>query len=218
MKVRYSQRMNQTTAQIMNFKKRFRGFLPIVVDVETGGFNPATDALLELAAITLSMDDQGILRQHESHHFHIKPFPGANMEADALEFTGIDPDHPFRLAIDEKEALEQLFESIRRELKSHHCQRAILVGHNPAFDRSFLLAATERNRIKNDPFHRFSTLDTATLSALAFRQTVLAKALQAAKLSYDPKQAHGALYDAERTAELFCNIFNRWQQYTKPSQ
>ncbi|MFH7391451.1 exonuclease domain-containing protein, partial [Pseudomonas syringae pv. tagetis] len=34
---------------------RFRGYLLVVVDVETGCFNSATDALLEIAAVTIGM-------------------------------------------------------------------------------------------------------------------------------------------------------------------
>jgi ribonuclease T len=41
--------------------RRFRGFLPVVVDVETGGFNSRTDALLEIAAVLIDMDDDGQL-------------------------------------------------------------------------------------------------------------------------------------------------------------
>lgn len=41
--------------------RRFRGFLPVVIDVECGGFNSATDALLEIAAVTIGMDEQGLL-------------------------------------------------------------------------------------------------------------------------------------------------------------
>jgi ribonuclease T len=43
-------------------------------------------------------------------------------------------------------------------------------------------------------------------------QTVLAKACQAAGIAFDGQQAHSALYDTERTAELFCFIVNRYQQ------
>ncbi len=197
------------------YTNRFRGFLPIVIDVETGGFNPTTDGLLEVAAVSLQVADDGTLQPDQSFHYHLQPFPGANLDPEALAFTGIDPYHPFRLAVEEKQALTELFSKVAELVKQHHCQRAVLVGHNPAFDRAFLLAATERCQIKDDPFHRFTTFDTATLSALALQQTVLAKALRAAKLSYDPQQAHGALYDADRTAALFCHIINHWQSLLK---
>ncbi len=46
--------------------KRFRGFLPIVIDVETGGFDAENNALLEVAAVILGMDDDGQLVITES--------------------------------------------------------------------------------------------------------------------------------------------------------
>ncbi|MFA5627087.1 MAG: ribonuclease T [Thiohalomonadaceae bacterium] len=191
--------------------KRFRGFLPVVVDVETAGFNAQTDALLEIAAVTLRMDESGLLHPNETHHAHIEPFEGANLDQRALDFTGIDPYHPLRLALPEREGLEKVFEPIRREVRGQNCTRAILVGHNPFFDLGFVNAAVTRTRIKKNPFHAFSSFDTVTLSGLMFGQTVLARAVQAAGLHWDASQAHSALYDAERTAELFCTIVNRWR-------
>jgi ribonuclease T len=191
--------------------RRFRGFLPVVVDVETAGFNPQTDALLELAAVTLGVNGQGFLEPGETHAFHIIPFPGANLEASALAFTGIDPYHPFRFAVSEHEALTALFGTVRRLLREQACSRAILVGHNPSFDLAFLKAAVVRTKLQKSPFHSFSTFDTATLGGLAFGQTVLARAVQAAGLGWNDGEAHSARYDAERTAQLFCAVTNRWQ-------
>jgi ribonuclease T len=189
---------------------RFRGFLPVVIDVETGGFNAATDALLEIAAIIIDMEDDGRVVPGDSYHAHVEPFEGANLEESALAFTGIDPFHPFRLAVPESKALETVFTPVRAALKQTGCSRAILVGHNPFFDLGFLNAAVERTVILKNPFHSFSTFDTATLSALAYGQTVLARAVQAAGLEWDSDRAHSALYDCERTAELFCTIMNHW--------
>lgn len=192
-------------------KKRFRGFLPVVVDVETGGFNAETDALLEIASIIIAMDDNGRLYPDEEIAFHVKPFKGANLEQAALEFNKIDPFHPFRLAVEEKEALQKTFSVINNHLERYECTRAILVGHNPFFDLGFLKAATARCRIKQSPFHAFSTFDTATLAGLVYGQTVLSRAAKAAKLDWDEKEAHSAIYDAERTAQLFCTIVNKWK-------
>lgn len=192
--------------------KRFRGYLPVVIDVETAGFNAQTDALLELAAISVHYNDEGLLAPHEQWHYHIKPFEGANLDPKALEFNGIMPDHPFRLALPEAEALQDLFHKINDALDEAKCQRAILVGHNAAFDLSFLQAAVARTGIKKSPFHAFSCLDTASLSAVAFGQTVLAKSLKAANIPFDLSLAHSALYDADRTTLLFCDIVNRWDR------
>ncbi|WP_409526552.1 ribonuclease T [Nitrincola sp. MINF-07-Sa-05] len=190
---------------------RFRGYLPVVVDVETAGFNATTDALLEIAAVTLTMDETGYLLVDQSYSANIKPFPGANLEPSALAFTGINPDDPARNAIDEATALESIFKPIRKAIKSNGCKRAVLVGHNASFDHGFVNRATERCQIKRNPFHPFSTFDTATLAGLAFGQTVLAKACDVAGIEFDNKLAHSALYDTLKTAELFCLIVNRWK-------
>jgi len=191
--------------------ERFRGFLPVVVDVETAGFNPRTDALLEIAAVTLTMDENGYLMIDQSHDANVIPFPGANLEKSALEFTGIDPDDPERNALPEEEALELIFKPVRKSIKSHGCKRAILVGHNASFDHSFVTNAVERAGIKRNPFHPFSTFDTVSLAGLAYGQTVLAKACDMAGIDFDGKQAHSALYDTLKTAELFCTIVNNWK-------
>lgn len=191
---------------------RFRGFLPVVIDVETGGFVAGTDALLEVGATTLRMDEDGQLAVHRTYNYHVQPFEGANIEQAALDFTGIDPYHPFREAVTEEEALGELFNVVRKEIRDQQCTRAILVGHNAHFDAGFITAAAERCGIKRNPFHPFSFFDTATLAGLAFGQTVLAKACAEAGIAFDNNEAHSAAYDAERTAELFCDIVNRWKE------
>lgn len=196
--------------------RRFRSYLPVVVDVETAGFNPKTDALLEIAAVIPKFNKDNKLEIEETHNAHIKPFEGANLEPEALAFTGIDPYHPFRIAQAEKDALQNIFRGIRHAIKKNGCTRAILVGHNAAFDLSFVNAAVERTEIKRNPFHPFSTFDTVTLCGLAYGQTVLAKSAKAAGLSWDTNSAHSALYDAEKTAEIFCSIINDWDQWKSP--
>ena len=194
------------------FGQRFRGYFPVVVDVETAGFNAKTDALLEIAATTLSMDETtGELTLDESISFNIEPFEGANLEPSALAFTGIDPTHPLRGNVSEDEALKTIYKLVRKKMKQAGCQRAVMVAHNAAFDLGFVNAATERCNIKRSPFHPFVSFDTATLAGLALGQTVLAKACQSAEIPFDNKEAHSALYDTERTAELFCHIVNKWQ-------
>ena len=187
--------------------ERFRGLLPIVVDVETAGFNAQTDALLEVAAITINLDEQQKVYPEQTFHEHIKPFPGANLDKDALAFTGIDPHQPLRFAQPERDALNSIFQQLKKIIEHHQCQRGVLVGHNPFFDLSFVQAACARQQLKS-PFHQFTTFDTATLGALATGQTVLIKVCQAMGIDFDPQQAHSALYDAQRTAELFCKIVN----------
>ena len=191
--------------------RRFRGFLPVVVDVETGGFNSSTDALLEIAAVMLQLSPTGEIALGESYRYLVKPFAGARLDPASLEVTGIDPFHPLRPALDEAEALKRLFQDVRKEVKQQACNRAILVGHNAFFDLQFLNAAVERTGIKRNPFHPFSSFDTATLGGIAFGQTVLGRAVTAAGLSWEETRAHSALYDAEMTARLFCAVVNRFR-------
>ena len=191
--------------------RRFRGFLPVVVDIETGGFNAETDALLEIAAVVIDMDVDGVLSRGATHNYHVKPFEGARLDPASLSVTGIDPFHPLRPALPERDALQRIFREIRHAVRAYQCRRAILVGHNAAFDLGFLNAAVKRAEVKRNPFHPFSCFDTATLAGAALGQTVLAKAVTIAGLAWDPSSAHSAVYDAERTAELFCLICNRFR-------
>lgn len=191
--------------------ERFRGFLPVIVDVETGGFNAQTDALLEVAAVTLLLDSDGLLHPDETYCEQVKPFAGGRIEQAALDLTGIDPGDPQRQALPEADALKAVFRPIRAAVKDNNCSRAIMVAHNAHFDLGFINAATERCRIKRNPFHPFSCFDTATLSGLAYGQTVLATACDAAGIAFSAREAHCASYDALKTAELFCGIVNRWK-------
>lgn len=190
---------------------RFRGFLPVAVDVETGGFNAATDALLEIAAVVVEMTPMGELRPGTSFRYHVQPFHGSRIDPASLAVNGIDPHHPLRPAMPEKEALTQLFREVRKAVRDAGCTRAVLVGHNASFDLGFLNAAVARTDMKRNPFHPFSSFDTATLGGVALGQTVLARAVTAAGLAWNPDEAHSAIYDAERTAALFCRICNRFR-------
>jgi len=195
-----------------NIANRFRGLLPVVIDVETSGLNPATDGLLEVAAVLLNMDAENNLRVGQCYAYHIEPFVGANLDPESLAITGIDPHSPLRYAMTEQQALHMVFATVKQLLEETGCQRAVLVGHNAWFDLAFIQAAIKRNSSLVSPFHSFTTLDTATLSGVALGETVLARALKAAKISFDVNKAHSAAYDAEKTAELFCHIVNKWRR------
>lgn len=194
-----------------NIKERFRGFLPVIVDIETAGIEPQKSALLEICIVFLNMDEHGQLQRKESHFEHIIPFQGAELDQKSLDFIRVDPFQPLRFAIEEKDALKHLFQLINKELKKHHCQRAVLVGHNAWFDLLFLKEAVKRTGL-NFPFHSFTCFDTATLGGFIYGQTVLAKAVQAAGLVFNPNEAHSAIYDAEITADLFCVMTNKWRE------
>lgn len=207
----YSEQAFMTEKTESFLSTRFRGYYPVVIDVETAGFNSQTDALLEIAAALTDIDHNNQLVVGQTLQFNVEPFEGANLEQSALDFTGIDPSNPLRGAISESEALKNIFREVRRKLKQYGCNRAVMVAHNSAFDMGFMNAAVTRANIKRNPFHPFVSFDTTTLSALALGQTVLAKACQRADIAFDPKEAHSALYDTTKTAELFCQIVNRWQ-------
>lgn len=199
--------MSQITPLLV---QRFRGYFPVIIDVETAGFNAHTDALLEIAAVTVKMDNNGMLSIDETFHAHITPFEGANLEPAALEFNGIDPQCALRGAIAESDAMKAMCTKIRKLQKAADCQRSVIVAHNAAFDLGFVNTALARCNIKRTPFHPFVTFDTTTLSGLALGQTVLVKACEQAGIDFDQKEAHSALYDAHKTAELFCFIVNRY--------
>ena len=203
-----------TASQLM--AKRFRGFYPVVVDVETGGFNEKKDALLEIGALTLKIDEHGHLDIDDTFACHVEPFPNANMDPKSLEVNGIDPFHPFRMAKPEEVALKEFFKFTSKGMKENGCTRAIMIGHNTMMDLNFINAAAERNNISRNPFHPFSTFDTVSLGGLAFGQTVLSRAVEAAGIEWHNDKAHSALYDATKTAELFCTIVNRWSDNIGP--
>ena len=202
-----------TSNSILKMVDRFRGYLPVVIDVETAGFDPKKDALLEVAAVLITMDEHGRLAPGRTIHANVEPFLGANLNPEALKFNGIDPHHPFRDAKPEQDALQMIFKPIRQALKEVQCKRAILVGHNASFDLGFINASVERCKMKRNPFHPFSTFDTVSLCGLAYGQTVLARAAKAAGLDWSHDDAHSAIYDAEQTAILFCNIVNLWHTH-----
>ncbi|MEM6049766.1 ribonuclease T [Erwinia sp. P7711] len=198
--------------QLNTLSSRFRGFYPVVIDVETAGFDAKTNALLEVAAVTLKMDENGWLEKDQTLHFHVEPFEGSVLLPEALAFNGIDPSDPLRGAVSEYEALHAIFKLVRKGIKDRDCNRAIMVAHNATFDLNFMNAAAERTGLKRNPFHPFVTFDTAALSGLVLGQTVLAKACAAAGMAFDSNQAHSALYDTVQTADLFCELVNRWKR------
>lgn len=190
-------------------KNRFRKYLPVVVDIETGGFDPELNAILEIA-ITLIEERDNKFVVGETYRHHINPFENSIIEKESLDFTKIKLDHPLRNAIDEKDAIKDIFKIINKIKNKYECSRAILVGHNAHFDMSFLDAAIKRNNIKKTPFHKFSVIDTVSLGVLATGQTVLARICDQLGIDYDNDQAHSAAYDTLVTAKVFCAIFNSY--------
>lgn len=191
--------------------ERFRGYFPVIIDVETAGFNADKDALLEIAAITLRINQDNQFEVDQCFHEHVEPFENANIEKSAIDFNGIDPFCALRGAKPESDVMKELCKFIRKQQKASDCQRSVVVAHNASFDQSFLNAAIQRCGIKRSPFHPFVSFDTTSIAALTLGQTVLVKACQAANIDFQQSQAHSALYDTQKTAELFCYMVNRYQ-------
>ena len=198
-------------------KARFRGFLPVVVDLETGGFDKDVHALLQVGAASLHwMDDE--LGIEELATWNVTPHPATRVEAASLELTGIDLEDPGRQALSEEVVVRELFRFARRAMRRHSCQRALLTGHNAHFDHGFVLSAANRNGVKRSPFHPFTVVDTASLAAVAYGHTVLREACQRAGLGFEGARAHAAAYDVEATARLFCAIVNAWDGFKGTSR
>ena len=192
----------------MLLNQRFRKYLPVVVDLETGGFDPINNAILEIALTLIGQNDKYELVVLDTHRYHIDPYKDLIVEQESLDFTKIKLDHPLRKAVSEKEALTELFKIINKAKSEYSCSRAILVGHNAHFDLAFIKESIKRNNIKKSPFHPFSVLDTVSLGAMHTQQTVLARVCESLSIDYDSNEAHSAAYDAEITAKVFCKIIN----------
>ena len=191
----------------MELNARFRGYLPVVIDVETGGFDRSRHALLQIAIVLLGWEDDRLYPAN-THVWDLIPHADMDVEDASLQVTGIDLTDPDREAISEGDALQECFRVVRRAVRDANCQRAIVTAHNGHFDHGFLTTGGERNNIKRNPFHPFSVIDTASLAAVAVGHTVLSEACARAGIDFDEDNAHSARYDAEITAALFCSIFN----------
>ncbi|WP_084155483.1 ribonuclease T [Ruminobacter sp. RM87] len=202
----------ENSDNLQDISQRFRGYYPVVVDVETAGFDPKNSALLEVAFCTLKINENGDFEKDEMFHCNIKPFPNSAIEEANIKFLGIDPFDPAREALDEKVGLLPIFKQLNKKVKKAGCKRAILVGHNAHFDHSFIMAAAERLNFKRNPFHPFTVMDTATLASLFLGHSVLSVACETAGIPFDAGSAHDAAYDTDREAELFCYFVNRFRK------
>lgn len=194
--------------------QKFRGYYPVVVDIETGGLDPQQHTILDIAAITLTLDKKGKLVPLKEYQTHVYPHPDYITTPEALKINKINLKHLEFSGVSEKQALQSIFKPIRAAQTAHDCKQSILVGHNAFFDLAFINAAAKRSKVRRNPFHQYSTLDTVTLSGVMLGHTVLVKACELAGISFDRKQAHTALYDAQKTAQLFCSLVNKAWGFT----
>ena len=92
----------------MELSERFRGYLPVVLDLETGGFDHQVNPILELACCFVQMqDDRLSIKGQES--WNVQPVDGMVVEPASLKVTGIDLDDPHRDAMDEASVLKDFF-------------------------------------------------------------------------------------------------------------
>ena len=194
---------------MIEMSSRFRGFLPVVLDLETGGFDKDIHAVLQIAAVSLAWSADR-LSIDQVRGWNVIPHPLTRVEEESLRITGIDLADPRRDALNEEDAVRELFRFVRREVRRNGCERAVLTGHNAHFDHGFVMSAAERNGVKRNPFHPFTVIDTASLAAVAYGHTVLSEACARAGIEFEGGRAHAARYDAEATAKLFCLIVNGW--------
>ena len=194
---------------MIEMRTRFRGFLPVVIDLETGGFDKDAHAVLQIAAVSLAWSADR-LSIDQVRGWNVIPHPDTRVEEESLRITRIDLADPGRDALIEEEAVRELFRFVRREVRRNGCERAVLTAHNAHFDHGFVTSAAERNGVKRNPFHPFTVIDTASLAAVAYGHTVLSEACARAGIEFEGGRAHAARYDAEATAKLFCLIVNGW--------
>ena len=205
-------KQNMTTEQKKHpMANRLRGFCPIVVDVETGGLDPQNSALLDIAALSLTLDKKGKMVIDESFEVSCIPDERCTIVPEALKINKINLEEHALKAVNEQKSMRKFFQFCRKAIKKHDCQRGILVGHNANFDLSFITAAAARHGVKRNPFHPFSVMDTVGLAGLVYGQTVLKVAAQKAGIPFDDAKAHSAMYDTRVTAELFCKIHNEFK-------
>ncbi len=202
---------------MIEMSSRFRGFLPVVIDLETGGFEKDVHAVLQIAAVSLAWSADR-LSIDQVRGWNVIPHPLLRVEEESLRITGIDLSDPRRDALNEEDAVRELFRFVRREVHRNGCERAVLTAHNAHFDHGFVMSAAERNGVKRNPFHPFTVIDTASLAAVAYGHTVLSEACARAGIEFEGGRAHAAIYDAEATAKLFCLTVNNWGRVHRADQ
>jgi ribonuclease T len=205
-----TQRQALVAVHARGIDSRFRGFLPVVVDLETGGLDATQSAILELAYSIPERAPDGRWRAGPVRDFQIAPFSGAVISDASLKLTGINLDDPRRAPQSEAKVFATLQADIAHALTVTGCKRAILVGHNTHFDLHFLLAMGRRLGVSESPFHPFCVLDTVTLGVLLYGHTVLARCVPAAGLEFVNRDAHSAAYDCLKTSELFVAVLNQY--------
>lgn len=195
-------------------KKHCRGFIPIAIDLETSGSDPNKHGILEIAAIFPSFSEEGI-QIHEVFHRHVYLEDGDLIDPAATLIHRIPIEHPFRYAISVEQMLQEFSEMVRMHCDRWCARRGIMVGHNPAFDMSFLNKACEKYGIDMN-LHLYTFIDTASMGLMRHRETVLAKLCYREGLGFSQNDAHSALYDAHMTARLFWSFMGMKTMPEKP--
>jgi DNA polymerase-3 subunit epsilon len=167
----------------------------VVVDVETTGWDPGSDALTEVAAARFT---GGV----PCGTFHSLVDPGVPIPPVVTELTGID-DELVRGAPDAAIVLAQLTDMIGD---------GVLVGHNIEFDRSFIDASLVRSEAS--PLSNVA-VDTLHLARRLVREDVLDCKLStlARRFRLEHRPSHRALEDVLATADLLHALIERATGY-----
>ena len=194
-------RLNDT----LPMQNRFRGFMPVVIDVECGGFIPYRCTVGNCRSVVGDSGD-GSLAAWGNWRYHVQPFPAPTSNGvtrcDGLSILFTRYAQRFQ-----RRSAHAIVQEISQAMKDNDCTRAILVGHNACFDLNFLNAAVARTEIKRNPFHPFSSFDTATLAGVAFGQTGYRSRFKRPESLGIRTNAFGA-YDAQQTADCFARSAN----------
>lgn len=155
----------------------------VVFDIETTGFSPVHDRIIEIGAVKV---EKGEIKERFSSFVN----PDVPIPLEIEKLTGIHDGMVVDAPMIE-EALPHFLE---------FCQDAVLVAHNASFDMSFIIENTHRLGMKKE----FTYVDTVGIARLLLPHQAKHKLDAVAKtLGISLENHHRAVDDAEATAEIF---------------
>ena len=155
----------------------------VVFDLETTGFSPIHDAIIEIGAVKVS-------KGKISDHYSVFVNPQRPIPLRITELTSID---------DSMVADAKSIEEILPEFLSF-CEGCSLVAHNAEFDVSFIEENAKRQGFETD----FTVLDTVQMARLLLTDLNKFKLNTVCKrLNIKQEHHHRAVDDARVTAEVF---------------
>lgn len=155
----------------------------VVFDIETTGFSPVHDRIIEIGAVKV---EKGEIKERFSSFVN----PDVPIPLEIEKLTGIHDGMVVDAPMIE-EALPHFLE---------FCQDAVLVAHNASFDMSFIIENTHRLGLKKE----FTYVDTVGIARLLLPHQAKHKLDAVAKtLGISLENHHRAVDDAGATAEIF---------------